>query len=330
MLTNNLPPSENRPMKLLDQLRQHIRFKHYSLRTEQQYVYWVRFFIRFHHLRHPLEMGAPEIVSFLTYLANERQCAPSTHKQALAALLFLCKDLFKQELPWMNEIGRPKSVERLPVVLTREEVQALFTEFDGVYSLLAKLLYGTGIRIMEAMQLRVKDIEFTQRTVIVREGKGGKDRALMLPDALLVPLRRQIALARDVWQLDRANDAPGVEVPQALDKKYPRAGQSWAWHWIFPQAQMSTDPRSGIARRHHLYERTFQRAFKKAVLYAGIEKPATAHTLRHSFATHLLQAGYDIRTGQDLLGHADVKTTMIDTHVLKVGGGGVKSPLDTL
>ncbi len=330
MLTNNPPPPETPPVKLLDQLRQHIRYKHYSIRTEEAYVYWVRYFIRFHRLRHPLEMGAPEVVGFLTYLANERNCAPSTHKQALCAILFLYKEVFKQELPWMTEIGRPKSTERLPVVLTREEVQALFTGFEGVYALLAKLLYGTGMRIMEAMQLRTKDIEFSQSTVIVRQGKGGKDRALMLPATLAVPLRGQIALARDVWQLDRANGTPGVEVPFALDKKYPRVGQSWAWHWVFPQSQVSTDPRSGILRRHHLYERTFQRAFKKALLSAGIEKPATPHTLRHSFATHLLQSGYDIRTVQELLGHADVSTTMIYTHVLKVGGGGVKSPLDSL
>jgi integron integrase len=330
MLTDKIPTDTPRPIKLLDQLRQHIRFKHYSLRTERQYVYWVRFFIRFHRLRHPAEMGASEITSFLTYLANDRQCSSSTHNQALSAILFLYKDVLKQDLPWMTDIGRPKQNERLPVVLTKDEVQALFLHLDGVYGLLARLLYGTGMRIAEAMQLRVKDVEFSQQTLIVREGKGKKDRALMLPQTLVIPLRQQLVLAHDIWEIDRAANRPGVEMPFALDRKYPRAGQSWAWHWVFPQAEVSTDPRSGLVRRHHLYERTFQRAFKRAAVQAGIVKPATPHTLRHSFATHLLQSGYDIRTIQDLLGHSDVSTTMIYTHVLKVGGGGVRSPLDAL
>lgn len=330
MLTNNPATLENRPVKLLDRLRQHIRFKHYSLRTEQQYVYWVRFFIRFHRLRHPAEMGAPEITAFLTYLANDRKCSASTHNQALSAILFLYKEVLRQDLPWMTEIGRPKTSVRLPVVLTKDEVQALFLHCDGVYGLLAQLLYGTGMRIAEAMQLRTKDIEFSQRTIIVREGKGNKDRALMLPETILAPMRQQLAISHAIWEMDRSQDRPGVDMPTALDRKYPRAGQSWAWHWVFPQADLSTDPRSGLVRRHHLYERTFQRAFKKSLALARITKPATPHTLRHSFATHLLQNGYDIRTVQDLLGHADVSTTMIYTHVLKVGGGGVKSPLDAL
>lgn len=317
-------------IKLLDRVKEAIRYKHYSLRTEDVYVYWCRFFIRFHGLRHPKEMGSIEVEAFLSHLANDRQVSASTHRQALSALLFMYKVVLQIDLPWLADIGKPKISRRLPVVLSIDEVCNIFMHLSGEHLLLAKLLYGTGMRISEAITLRVKDIDFLHRTIIVREGKGGKDRALMLPSSLTELLHAQLTLANSIWAKDRAANLPGVETPFALERKYPKAGQTWAWYWIFPQAEVSTDPRSKIVRRHHLYDRTFQRAFKTAKEKAGIHKPATPHTLRHSFATHLLQSGYDIRTVQDLLGHADVSTTMIYTHVLKVGGGGVRSPLDSL
>lgn len=238
--------------------------------------------------------------------------------------------MLKQELPWLDRLQRPKRPQRLPVVMSVEEVGAVLAKLEGEHALLGRLLYGTGMRIMEALRLRVKDVDFGRGTLIVRSGKGNKDRALMLPQALVAGLRSQLEYAKSVWSLDRAQGRPGVEMPDALARKYPKASQSWAWHWVFPQATLSLDPRSGQRRRHHLFDQTFQRAFKRAVTTAGVEKPATPHSLRHAFATHLLQAGYDIRTVQELLGHADVSTTMIYTHVLKVGGMGVRSPLDAM
>jgi integron integrase len=286
--------------------------------------------IRFHHLRHPRDLGPAQVTEFLTWLASDRQVAASTHQQALSALVFLYKHVLDMELPWLYEIGRPAAKKRIPVVLTRDEVMALLRCLDGELALFGRLLYGTGIRLSEGLHLRIKDVDFDHRAVIVREGKGAKDRVVMLPDSLVAPLKAQIERARAVWSDDQAQGRPGVWMPEGLDRKYPRAGNSWAWFWVFPQSRHSTDPRSGEIRRHHLFDQTFQRAFKKAAITAGITKPATPHTLRHSFATHLLQAGYDIRTVQDLLGHADVATTMIYTHVLKLGGGAVKSPLDNL
>lgn len=327
-LTPPLPPLKS--VRLLDQLRERIRYLHYTISTEQTYVYWVKSFIRFHGVRHPAEMGRAEIEAFLSWLANERRVAVSTHKQALSALLFLYDKVLGIDLPWMNDIGRPRTKRRLPVVLTPDEVARLLSLMVGEHRLLAQLLYGTGMRINEGLRLRVKDIDFERRTVIVREGKGGKDRAVMLPESLIRPLREQLARARVLWADDCRCGRAGVEMPDALARKYPRAGASWAWFWVFPQADVSVDPRSGVVRRHHLYDQTFQRAFKRAVEQAGITKPATPHTLRHSFATALLRSGYDIRTVQDLLGHSDVSTTMIYTHVLKVGGAGVRSPLDAL
>jgi integron integrase len=327
-LTRPLPPLKS--VRLLDQLRERIRYLHYTISTEQTYVYWVKGFIRFHGVRHPAEMGRAEIEAFLSWLANERRVAVSTHKQALSALLFLYGKVLGVDLPWMNDIGRPRTKRRLPVVLTPDEVARLLCLMAGEHRLLAQLLYGTGMRINEGLQLRVKDIDFERRTVIVREGKGGKDRAVMLPDSLIRPLREQLARARVLWADDCRCGRAGVEMPDALARKYPRAGTSWAWFWVFPQADVSVDPRSGVVRRHHLYDQTFQRAFKRAVTCTGLTKLATPHTLRHSFATALLQSGYDIRTVQELLGHADVATTMIYTHVLKVGGGGVRSPMDAL
>lgn len=317
--------------RLLDQVRERARYLHYSLSTERAYVHWVRAFVRFHGCRqHPREMGAPEVEAFLTWLAAERGVSASTHGQALSALLFLYQKVFALDLPWMQSIGRPRRQPRLPVVLSQEQVAALLMQLDGVHRLLAQVLYGCGMRIAEAHALRVKDVDFERRTLIVRCGKGGKDRALMLPTALAPALREQLARARLLWAQDRQAQRPGVQMPDALARKYPRAAQAWSWFWVFPQAVESVDPRSGVQRRHHLHDDAFQRAFKKAAARAGIETPATPHTLRHCFATHLLQGGYDIRTVQELLGHADVSTTMIYTHVLKVGGGGVRSPLDAL
>jgi integron integrase len=325
--------------RLLDLLRQQIRVLHYSLRTEEAYVHWVRAFVRFHGLRHPAEMARPEIESFLVWLANEREVAPGTHRQALSALLFLYQKVLRQSVPWIGEIGRPRGERRLPVVLSITEVQAVLAALDDMspgglvgvpYGLVGRLLYGTGMRLLEGLRLRVKDIDFERRAIVVREGKGFKDRVVMLPDALEAPLRAQLARARLVWQEDRAAGLAGVHLPTALARKYPRAPESWTWHWVFPHTPLLDDPRSGVRRRHHLLEGNFQRAFKSAVGAADIAKPASPHTLRHSFATHLLQSGYDIRTVQELLGHADVSTTMIYTHVLRLGGGAVRSPLDSL
>lgn len=303
---------------------------HYSRRTEQAYLYWSRAFIRFHGLRHPAEMGGPEVEAYLTHLASDRGLSPSSHRQALSALLFLYGKVLGLQLPWMQEIGRPVPKRRLPVVLSVDEVLSVLARLQGEHQLLARLLYGTGLRITEALCLRVKDIDFAQRAIYVRQGKGGKDRVVMLPQSLASPLREQLGRVRQIWAADAESGHAGVELPHALERKYPRAGASWGWFWIFPQDQLSTDPRSGVVRRHHLYDETFQRAFKRAVCAAAIDKPATPHTLRHCFATHLLQAGSDIRTVQELLGHADVATTMIYTHVLSMGGSAVRSPLDSL
>ena len=330
-----LPSGLGQP-RLLDALREQIRYRHYSLRTEEAYVHWVRAFIRFHGLRHPQELAKPEVEAFLTWLAAERQVAPSTHKQALSALLFLYQKVLHQDLPWMGEIGRPRTQRRLPVVLSHDEVALLLVQLDKQqqpempYGLVGRLLYGTGMRLLEGLRLRVKDIEFDRRAIVVREGKGAKDRVVMLPASLMQPLRAQLAHTRALWAGDRAQGLAGVHVPHALDRKYPRVAASWAWHWVFAQAQPSVDPRTGTLRRHHLQEQSFQRGFKRALDACAINKPASPHTLRHSFATHLLLAGYDIRTVQELLGHADVSTTMIYTHVLRLGGGAVRSPLDGL
>ncbi|MBC7958198.1 MAG: integron integrase [Cytophagales bacterium] len=322
-------PSLQSP-RLLDQLRERIRYQHYSIRTEQAYVYWVDAFIRFHGMRHPAEMAGPEVESFLSWLANERKVAAATHKQALSALLFLYQKVLGQDIPWMTEIGRPKERVRLPVVLTHNEVVRVFEKLPGEHRLMGQLLYGTGMRIMEGVRLRVKDVDFARRAIVVREGKGAKDRVVMLPASLMPALREQVDAARSLWARDRKAGRAGVHLPHALARKYPRAEESFNWFWVFPHTKFSLDPRTDVERRHHVQEQTFQRVFKRALEAAGIDKPATPHTLRHSFATHLLQSGYDIRTVQELLGHADVSTTMIYTHVLKVGGGGVRSPLDAL
>lgn len=319
-----------RSVRLVDQLREQIRYLPYSLRTEEAYVYWVKKFVRFHGLRHPRDMGQTEVEQYLSYLATDRQVSVSTHRQALSAILFLYDKVLGVTLPWLNEMARPVPKRRIPTVLTVAEVKAVLAHLDGTHRVLASLLYGCGMRLLEGLRLRVKDVDFDRRVIVVRDGKGGKDRVVMLPQSLAPALRDQIKSAHTLWATDRAAQVPGVEMPHALDSKYPHAGQTWAWHWVFPQESLSTDPRSGVVRRHHAYDQTFQRAFKQAVQAALIAKPATPHTLRHSFATHLLQAGTDIRTVQELLGHSDVSTTMIYTHVLKVAAGGTASPLDAL
>jgi integron integrase len=327
-VTHSLPPL--RSTRLLDQVRERIRYLHYSIRTEQAYVHWIRAFVQFHDLRHPAEMGGAEVEAYLSWLAGERKVAVATHKQALSALVFLYQRVLGLQMPWLNEIGRPKSRVRLPVVLTNDEVGHVLLALDAPHRLLAQLLYGTGMRIMEGIRLRVKDVDFERQALVVREGKGSKDRVVMLPASLAPALREQMASARVVWAGDREQGHAGVHMPDALERKYPRAGASWSWFWVFPHLQSAVDPRTSVMRRHHVPEQTFQRSFKRAVERAGIAKPATPHTLRHSFATHLLQNGYDIRTVQELLGHSDVSTTMVYTHVLKLGGGAVRSPLDAL
>jgi integron integrase len=318
------------PHRLLDAVRERVRYLHYSLRTEDAYVHWVRAFVRFHGRRHPREMGGPEVEAFLSWLSSERGVSVSTHRQALSAVLFLYQQVLGQQLPWMQAIGRPQRRPRLPVVLSVDEVAAVLGRLDGVHGLLARLLYGTGMRIAEALQLRVKDIDFDRRVIVVRAGKGGKDRAVMLPASLAPALQEQLRAARSLWQADAAAGRAGVQMPDALERKVPRAGASWGWFWVFPQARLSVCPRTGVERRHHLFDQSFQRAFKRAVTDAAVVAAATPHTLRHCFATHLLQAGTDIRTVQELLGHSDVSTTMIYTHVLKIAGGAARSPLDAL
>lgn len=318
------------PTRLLDRLRERARYLHYSLRTEKAYLYWARFFIRWHGMRHPREMGAAEVQAFLGMLATQRHVSPSTHNQALSALLFLYREVLGIQLPWLQDLQRPSRPKRIPSVLTREEVSALLSHLPGEVGLVARLLYGTGMRLMEALRLRVKDVDFNRNVIIVRQAKGNKDRVVMLPRSLAADLHLQLLAARRLWEHDRASDRAGVEVPHALEAKYPQAGRAWGWFWMFPSPTHAVDPRSGVVRRHHLYEERLQRAMKRAVALAGVDKHVSAHTLRHSFATHLLQAGTDIRTVQELLGHSDVSTTMIYTHVLKVAAGGTASPLDAL
>lgn len=320
-------PSQNAP-KLLDLLRDRLRLKHYSIRTETQYVQWVRRFILFHGKRHPQEMGAKEVEAFLTHLAVEGRVAAATQNQALSALLFLYRELLHINLPWLDEVVRAKRPARLPVVLTREEVQSVLGRTEGTYGLMLRLLYGTGMRLMECVRLRVKDVDFSRAEIIVRDGKGAKDRVTMLPQRIAAELQAHLQRRRHLYEDDLAKGMASVYLPNALDRKYANAENEWGWQYVFVAKSYSIDPRSGSERRHHIDEKLVQRAMKRAVQEAAISKPATPHTLRHSFATHLLQGGYDIRTVQELLGHADVATTMIYTHVLNKGGRGVVSPLD--
>ena len=316
--------------KLLDQVRERIRVKHYSLRTEDAYLHWIRRFILFHGKRHPREMGGPEVEAFLSHLATVGQVAPSTQNQALSALLFLYREVLALELPWLDGVVRAKRSQHVPVVLTENEVRALLARLDGTKWLAACLLYSTGMRLLEGLRLRVKDVDFERREITVRDGKGAKDRRTMLSERLLEPLRTHLAKVRELHEQDLAGGFGEVHLPFALARKYPKAGRSWPWQFVFPSGSRSTDPLDGVIRRHHLDEKILQRAVSAAGRAAGISKPVSPHILRHSFATHLLSAGYDIRTVQELLGHSDVSTTMIYTHVLNKGGRGVTSPLDRI
>lgn len=321
-------PNSPQPPKLLDQLRDALRVRHYSIRTEQAYLDWVVRFIRFHNKRHPRELGAPEIEAFLSHLALKRNVAASTQNQARSALLFLYRHVLHQESLALDNVVQATKPQRLPTVLTREEVQHLIDQLTGVHQLMAQLLYGSGLRLLECLRLRVKDIDFAKRQIIVREGKGDKDRVTLLPTKLIRPLEVQLASAKLLHEADLAKGYGEVYLPSALAEKYPNAPREWIWQYLFPAEKLSTDPRSGKIRRHHYLESTLQKAVHQAALRTAIPKRISCHTLRHSFATHLLEAGYDIRTVQELLGHEDVSTTMIYTHVLNQGPLGVRSPLD--
>jgi len=318
----------SQPPRLLDQVRQAIRFKHYSLKTEKSYVYYIRDFILFHQKRHPRDMGASEIRAYLSHLAVNQNVAASTQNVALSALLFLYRHVLEIELPYIGEIERAKKPQRLPVVFTRSEVKAILAHLDGIHHLLVSLLYGSGLRLSEGLQLRVKDFDFEYGQITVRNGKGAKDRMTMLPQSLIEPLQQQLEKTRAMHQLDLSLGYGTVYLPYALERKYPNANREWKWQYAFPSWKRSVDPRSQVVRRHHLHERSLQRAVKQAIQQANIFKHGGCHTFRHSFATHLLEDGYDIRTVQELLGHKDVQTTMIYTHVLNRGGRGVRSPLD--
>lgn len=313
---------------LLEQVRHHLRLKHYSIRTEETYVQAVKQFILYHNKRHPQEMGVEEIRQYLSHLANQGQVSASTQNVALSALLFLYREVLGREMEFIDGIERPKRPTRVPTVLTREEVRRLLGQLSGRHHLMASLLYGTGMRLMECVRLRVKDIDFGYMQITVRDGKGEKDRRTILPFTLAEPLKCQLAAAKALHQEDVKRGYGRVYLPYALERKYPNAAREWAWQYAFPAVNLAADPRSGAVRRHHASEDALQREVKKAIKRAGITKRASCHTLRHSFATHLLEDGYDIRTIQELLGHSDVQTTMIYTHVLNKGGKGVKSPLD--
>ncbi|AWN16731.1 integron integrase [Salinisphaera sp. LB1] len=324
-----MPKSPNRPPKLLDQVGERVRLKHYSIRTEKTYLAWIRRFILFHGKRHPKDMGKPEVEAFLTHLAVDRHVAASTQNQALNAVLFLYKEVLGIKLPWMDDVVRVKRPARIPEVLSAPEVARLLAQLDGTYRLMASLLYGSGLRLMEAVRLRVKDVDFEYRQIVVRDAKGAKDRVTPLPASVTDALTAQINRVATQHRADLAAGYGSVYLPTALAEKYPNAQTELGWQYVFPSSRLSTDPRSGKTRRHHLSEKGLQHAVKGAVRRAGIHKKASCHTLRHSFATHLLERGNDIRTVQELLGHKSVQTTMIYTHVLKLGGRGVVSPLDS-
>jgi integron integrase len=316
--------------RLLDRMREAIRVRHYSLRTEETYLQWVRRFILFHEKRHPETMGEVEISAFLSHLAVDRNVAASTQNQALAAILFLYTQVLGRDLDWLNGVTRAKQPRRLPVVLSQDEVQRILRKLQGTNGLLARLMYGTGMRAMESLQLRVKDIDFAYRQIYIRAGKGNKDRVTPLPESLIGPLESQLGEVRALHNRDLAEGFGTVYLPYALSRKYPSADREWGWQYVFPSTNRSRDPRSGVIRRHHWHDQNVQRALRKAARSAGVIKRVSTHVLRHSFATHLIEDGYDIRTIQELLGHKDVSTTMIYTHVAQRGGRGVKSPLDRL
>lgn len=316
--------------RLLDEVRNVLRVKHYSIRTEECYISWIKKFIFFHNKRHPVEMGEAEISTFLTHLAVNKHVTSSTQNQALSALLFLYKQVLKKELEWLSGIHRAKRSQRLPVVLTKNEVNQLFNFINGTNSLIARLLYGTGMRLMEALRLRVKDIDFEYKQIIVRSGKGDKDRITVLPDTLVTELEQQLEKVKILLKSDLEDGLGCVYLPYALSRKYPNACYELGWQYVFPSEKRSVNPHTGKPGRHHLDEKNIQRSVKNAARKCNFSTPVSPHILRHCFATHLLEDGYDIRTVQELLGHKDVKTTMIYTHVLNKGGRGVKSPADRL
>ena len=316
--------------KLLDQVRFRIRTKHYSMSTERAYVHWIKRYILFHNRRHPKDMHKKEIESFLTYLAVNKTVSPSTQNQALSAILFLYKEILEIKLPWLNDIVRAKRKKYIPVVFTRNEVKQLLCQFDGTYWLLFSLIYGAGLRISECASLRVTDVDFHYKQILVRNSKGAKDRVTVLPEPLIEPLRSHLTRVKNLHEEDLKTGYGDVYLPYALSRKYPNAAKEWHWQFIFPSRNICTDPRTGKPRRHHIYEKSLHRVIKNAMRKSHIHKPASTHTLRHSFATHLLEDGYDIRTVQELLGHKDVKTTMIYTHVLQKGSAAIKSPLERI
>jgi integron integrase len=328
---NEMSPTPAQPKpKLLDRVRAAIRTRHYSRRTEKAYVGWIKRFIFFHNKRHPAEMAAAEVTQFLSSLAVQSRVSASTQNQALSALLFLYKDVLAQPLPWLDGLVHAQRPHRLPVVLTREEGQAILQRLAGTPRLMGILLYGAGLRLLERCRLRVKDLDLTTNQISVRDGEGEKDRVTLLPLAVKPDLARHLESVRARHQADLARGAGWVELPMALARKYPNAGREWAWQWVFPATRLYIHRETGQRRRHHLHESVLQRAVKDAVRQAGIAKPASPHTFRHCFATHLLEDGYDIRTVQELLGHQDVSTTMIYTHVLNRGWGAVRSPADRI
>ena len=321
-----MPPAQ----RLLDQVREKIRLKHYSYRTEQQYVAWIRRYIVHHDKRHPRDLGVGHVEAFLSHLAIDRSVAASTQNQALAAILFLYRHVLQIDLPWLSNVVRSKRPQRLPVVLTRDEVRSVLAHLEGEISLIGSLLYGSGLRLLEALRLRVQDIDIPRTQIVVHDGKGAKDRITMLPASLVEPLRVHLARVRERHVVAVAQGYGGVELPDALARKYPRAHIDWIWQYVFPARTPSVDQRSGLRRRHHIAPRLMQWHMQNAVRRSHLGKPASCHTLRHCFATHLLESGADIRTVQELLGHSDVKTTMIYTHVLNRGGLGSISPLDRI
>lgn len=317
----------SQPPKLLDQVRQLARFKHMSLSTEKSYVYYIKDYIFFHRKRHPREMGVDEVRAYLTHLAVDKNITASTQNVALSALLFLYREVLKIDLPAIDHIEYARHSRRVPVVFTRAEVKAILSKLTGPPQLIASLLYGAGLRLNECLRLRVKDIDFEYCQITLHDGKGEKDRVTMLPQSAIGPLRRQLAVIKALHAQDLAQGC-GVSMPAALDRKYPRAHLEWSWQYIFPAAGLARDPRTGQLHRHHVVDDSIQRAVKQAIKEAGVDKHGGCHTFRHSFATHLLEAGYDIRTVQELMGHKDVRTTQIYTHVLNRGGLAVRSPLD--
>jgi integron integrase len=320
---------QTHPPRLLDQVRNKIRLKHYSIRTEQAYVRWIKRFILFHNKKHPSNMGKPEIEAFLSYLAMKQRVSSSTQNQAFNAILFLYRDVLTRNLDDSINAMRAKKPKRLPTVMTKDEAVSVISALSGVYQIMAKLLYGSGLRLMECVRLRVKDVDFQRNQILIRDGKGMRDRATMLPKSVEFALREHLEWVRKVYEEELRNGGGRVYLPQALERKHPNAAREWIWQYVFPAKSLSKDPRSGETRRHHIHENALQKAVKRAVKLAGIPKQVSCHTFRHSFATHLLENGYDIRTVQELLGHKDVNTTMVYIHVLNKGAKAVRSPLDS-